>query len=323
MGHRVEIIAPVRGASGGLLHRVTYNAALPLRRRLHRADLVVGCDLDGCWYRPTPTQRFVVALKGIIADERRFETGRTRRTLGVLARLERRNARRAETVVVTSEYSRAAAVEAYGLQPHRVAVVPEEGIDVGAWDRLRAGVRDVERPPTVLAVARAYPRKNLATLVAAAPLVRRAVPEARFVVVGGGPELPALRKQVAALPGRPVTLTGELPDPDDVRRAFLHADLFCLPSLQEGFGLVFLEAMAAGLPIVAARAAATPELVSGQVGRLVDRATDPAAVAEAVVAVLGDRRLRAAARTAGPALARRYDWTQVAPQFLTAALGER
>ena len=89
-----------------------------------------------------------------------------------------------------------------------------------------------------------------------------------------------------------VEFTGELPTDDEVRKEFFKADVFALPSLQEGFGLVFLEAMAAGLPIVAAHAAAVPEVVpDGEAGILVPPG-DVDALAEALIRLLKDEKLR-------------------------------
>ncbi|MEE8561276.1 MAG: glycosyltransferase family 4 protein, partial [Gemmatimonadota bacterium] len=91
-----------------------------------------------------------------------------------------------------------------------------------------------------------------------------------------------------------VELLGELPTMEAVKAEYRRADVFCLPSLQEGFGIVFLEAMAAGLPIVALRTAAIPEVVpDGETGLLVnpDR---PEALREALIRLLRDHGLRAA-----------------------------
>jgi phosphatidyl-myo-inositol dimannoside synthase len=316
IGHRVVPLRPHAETRGSPLLRLAYNLEVP--RRLHRGDfdLVVGFDWDGCWHRPDGGPPYVVALKGVLADEARYERGLIRASLRLQAALERRNLRRAARVVTTSRYSRQRAVAAYGLEAERVATVPE-GIDLGAWRGLSA-----ERnggPPTILSVARQYPRKNTRTLLAAFALVRKRIPGARLRIVGGGPELPALRRLAADLRlDGAATFLGPLPCDTDVRREYAQADVFCLPSLQEGFGIVFLEAMAAGLPVVAGAAGAVPEVVPhGEAGLLV-APHDPAAVADALTALLRDARLRHRMGAAGRARAEAFDWPRVARRFLDA-----
>ncbi len=113
----------------------------------------------------------------------------------------------------------------------------------------------------MLCVCRFYPRKRVALLLRAADLLRRQIPELRVRVVGGGPEAIRLGRLWRELRLETlVTWVGEAPR-HELAREYNRADVFCLPSVQEGFGIAFLEAMAAGKPIVAARAAAVPEVV--------------------------------------------------------------
>jgi len=311
--------------------RLLYNLLLPLHVDPSRYDAVVGLDLDGCLLGRRLFEGsgagtvHAISLKGVAADERRFETGLPRATFALLAALEGRNARRADRVLVTSEHCLRRAAEAYRVPPERFRIVPE-GIDLDAWERLRSRLpAEPERPATarrgctLLNVARQYRRKDTRTLLDALPTVLREHPETRLRVVGGGPELPALRRRARelALEDR-VTFLGELPGQDSVRREYLSADLFCLPSRQEGFGIALLEAMAAGLPIVAADAAAIPEVAPhGETGLLVPPG-DPAALAGAIVRLLGDRDLRARCAAAGRARVARYAWPGVARRFLDA-----
>jgi glycosyltransferase involved in cell wall biosynthesis len=90
-------------------------------------------------------------------------------------------------------------------------------------------------------------------------------------------------------------------------------DVFCLPSVQEGFGIVFLEAMAAGKPIVAARSAAIPEVVRN--GLLVE-ADNPAALAEAIVCLYRNPDVRRSLGTAGLRDVEQFGMNRVANRFL-------
>ena len=122
----------------------------------------------------------------------------------------------------------------------------------------------------MLCVARQYPRKRIGDLLYAAAWLRPRIPAARIRIVGRGPEwAPLVRLHGALGLGERVALLGDI-SRERLAEEYANADCFCLPSVQEGFGVVFVEAMAAGLPVVACQAAAVPEVVlDGQTGVLV------------------------------------------------------
>lgn len=286
------------------------------------ADVVVGVDLDGfLWARRRGggARAYVVALKGIIADELRNERGVVRLLLGIQARWERRNTERADRVLVPSRYSAGIAAALYGVPESRIAVVPEP-IDLAEWRRRFAaagGPRDAGRP-TVLSVARLYPRKRVADLLEAAALLRPRIAGLQVRIVGEGPEGPSLRALHRRLAlGDTVVFLGHV-DRDTLALEYARARCFCLPTVQEGFGLVFAEAMAAGLPVVACRAAAVPELVrDGETGLLVPPRT-PAALAAALERVLNDDGMRKEMAMAGRSRVEALDLVPVARRFLEA-----
>lgn len=299
------------------LDRLLYNARVALARP--RADLVVGVDLDGFLWARGRRERFVVALKGVIADELRNERGLTRALLSVQARWERANVRRADRIVVPSAYSAAVTAAVYGVDPARIAIVPEL-IDLADWRaRLAAAAPPPAHPPTVLTVARMYPRKRLEDLLTAAAQVRERVRGVRFRIVGEGPESARLRALHTRLGlGDTVTFLGDV-SAAALAVEYVGADCFCLPSAQEGFGIVFLEAMTAGLPIVACRAAAVPEVVTdGETGVLVEPRS-PEALAWALAAMLSDPARARALGMAGTRRADAFDLVPVTRRFLEAA----
>lgn len=287
-----------------------------------RCDLVLGVDLDGfLWARGRRggARRFVVALKGIIADELRNEKGLVRFLLSVQARWERRNTQRADLVMVPSRYSAGIAQALYDVPPARIAVVPEP-IDLAEWRRrfAAAAVSGPTRRPTILTVCRQYPRKRVEDLLEAAALLRERIRDVQVRIVGDGPEGPRLRAIHARLAlGDSAVFLGDV-SRDALALEYSRAHCFCLPTVQEGFGLVFAEAMAAGLPVVACRAAAVPEVVrDGVTGLLVPPRT-PAALAAALERVLGDEALRKEMAMAGRARVEELDLVPVARRFLEA-----
>ena len=301
------------------LDRWLYNAQIV--RRPPRADVVLGVDLDGFLWarrRAGTSGPFVVALKGIIADELRNERGLVRALLTLQARWERTNVHRAERVIVPSRYSAGVAHEVYAIARERIAVVPEP-IDLAEWRRRFAGAPPRGAgPPTVLSVARMYPRKRLDDLLRAAVDLRSRIPNVTVRIVGDGPESSRLRTLTGSL-----GLTGTVTFLGEISRSALAveyagAHCFCLPTVQEGFGLVFAEAMAAGLPIVACRAAAVPEVVmDGRTGLLVSP-RDPEDLAKAMETLLTNAALRAELGAAGLRRVEELDLDRVAARLVQA-----
>jgi len=325
LGHTVTCRPLGRRTGFHTLDRWLYNAQATTSPP--SADVVVGVDLDGfLWARRRPGRpghprpRFVVALKGIIADELRNERGLVRALLGVQASWERTNTARADRVVVPSRYSASIAHALYGVGADRLIVVPEP-IDLTEWRRrFTEAARPPRSGPTVLAVARMYPRKRLQDLLRAAAILRDRIPDARVRIVGEGPESARLHALHATLGlGGFVTFLGDI-SRQELAVEYVGADCFCLPTVQEGFGLVFAEAMAAGLAVVACRAAAVPELVEDRrTGLLVNRES-PEELAMALETLLTNSQLRATLGAAGAARIAAYDLEPIARRFVETAV---
>lgn len=173
--------------------------------------------------------------------------------------------------------------------------------------------------PTVLASGGVKARKGTHVLVEAFAEVRRQLPEARLIVTGSAD--PEYLSRVEALIaqyelGEAATLAGMVPEAELVAW-YQHADVFALPSLNvggkfEGFGLVFLEASAAGLPVIGTHDSGVAEaVIDGETGLLVPQHNAPA-LAEAILRLLRDPALRAQMGAAGRAHAERQDWSAVA-----------
>ncbi len=157
------------------------------------------------------------------------------------------------------------------------------------------------RGPVVGFVGRIEPRKGALDLVRAAPAIRAGAPDARIVVVGDDPYGTDPDYTAAVTGSAEVEHHGWVANAPGLMR---HLDVLVLPSHQEPFGTVLAEAMAVGTPVVATRVGGLAEVVDdGVTGRLVVPG-DPAALAAAVLEVLGDREaMGAAARER----ARRFD----------------
>lgn len=144
----------------------------------------------------------------------------------------------------------------------------------------------------VLTVSRLDARertKNVDVLIKAVGLLRDDRLPIRLTVVGDGTDRERLEALADSHAPGAVSFQGSVAD-SELDDSYRSADIFCLPSVQEGFGIVFLEALAHGLPVVAAAATAVPEVVTPEVGVLV--VPSPATVADAIRKLATDSDLR-------------------------------
>ncbi|MGC9529789.1 MAG: glycosyltransferase family 4 protein [Candidatus Bipolaricaulaceae bacterium] len=220
----------------------------------------------------------------------------------------------ADGYIAVSRFLAAALARRYRVPAGRIEVV-YNGVDVARFspqvkgevirERFGLGERRV-----VLYLGRLTRYKGAHYLLQAAPQVLQAVPDAHFLVAG------SLRNDVLDLPGLAnrlgiadrVTFAGFVPD-EEVPALYRAADVFCYPSLWEGFGLTPAEAQACGVPVVGFRCTAVPEVVRhGETGLLVDPGHVPG-LARALAELLADPRRRAAMGEAGRAhVAAHFRW---------------
>ncbi len=207
-----------------------------------------------------------------------------------------------DTVTYLGEYTRARIAAA--LRPAAAArmrrLVP--GVDTETFhpqvradgSSLRAELGLADRP-VVVCVSRLMPRKGQDTLIRALPLIQREVPEAALLIVGGGPYRSKLDELVAQTGvGGSVVLTGTVPW-EALPAHYAAGDVFAMPCRTrnrgwdvEGLGIVYLEAGAIGMPVVAGNSGGAPDAVlDGQTGYVVD-GRDPAAVARRLSELLSD-----------------------------------
>jgi glycosyltransferase involved in cell wall biosynthesis len=191
----------------------------------------------------------------------------------------------------------------------------------GAAVRARHGLGSA---PVVACVSRLVPRKGQDVLVAAWPRVLARHPDARLLLVGGGPLEDRLRREVAARGlERSVVLTGPVP-PEQLPEHYAAGDVFAMPCRTrrggldvEGLGTVYLEAAACGRPVVAGTSGGAPETVrEGVTGHVVGDPRSPEAVAAVLTGLLDDpqraRRMGAAGRAW---VEQRWSWTTIAGTF--------
>lgn len=271
------------------------------------------------WFGPTlrrrfPTARIVLHQHNVVPDPRRS-----------LEDFDR--------IVTVSEFLRRQVSAATG---HPDCVVSHNGITppelaVGTAQREDARVRlAVATRPTMTFVGRLVPEKGLDRVLDALPRIRDALPDVCLLVAGsvafgrtGTTRYERHLRARAAELGEAVQMLGFVP-PADLPRIWAASDLLCAPSQwEEPFGLVFLEAQAHGVPVVATRTGGIPEIVEdGVTGTLVDPNADPRELAARCVELLTASSHRDAMVAAARAqVEAHFDWRVRAPGLEDAFLG--
>lgn len=265
--------------------------------------------LDGFLVGAMPTASLALVTAPIVAMVHHplaLESGLDEARRDYLYRTERDNLALAQHVLVPSPHTASILTEQYGVAPERITIA-RPGTDA------RPTVGQPTAPPLILSVGIQHPRKGHDILLTA--LSRLLHLDWTAVIVGSSydaahsADLERLHASLGL--GDRVRFAG-LVEPDDLDRLYRSATLFTLATRYEGYGIVFDEALAYGLPIVSTSVGAVPDTVPSKTGVLVPR-DSPEALAAALADVLTDTERRAslarAAALAGAALPR---WTDTA-----------
>ena len=276
--------------------------------------LIAEHDIDTVWFGAAAPLALLAerarlaGARRVLASTHGHEVGWS--MLPVARSVLRRIGDGTDVTTFVSRYTRSRFASAFGPEASLEYLPP--GVDTDRFrpdpagraelrDRYRLGGR-----PTVVCVSRLVPRKGQDVLIKALPSIRRRADGAALVIVGGGPYLETLRTlaQDCGVADH-VTFTGGVPG-DELPAHHALADLFAMPCRTrgggmdvEGLGIVFLEASATGVPVIAGESGGAPEAVQhNKTGLVVDgRSVDK--VADAVTELLTDRDRAAAMGAAG------------------------
>jgi glycosyltransferase involved in cell wall biosynthesis len=230
-------------------------------------------------------------------------TGEIRRDYSALAHA---HARRADRIIVVSRFVAGEVQRVLGVAGDRISICPNGG---PLWKTPPAALHS---HGYLLFMGTIEPRKNVGGLLKAYARLRARRADAPRLVIAGGADRES--DAVLALMNQP-PLAGHVEyrgyvSPSDREALFKGAQVFVLPSFDEGFGIPALEAMSAGVPVVVSNRGALPEVV-GDAGLLVDP-DDAESLAAALERMLGDANLRATCAQRGLDRARQFTWTQTA-----------
>jgi phosphatidyl-myo-inositol dimannoside synthase len=281
------------------------NAALVAEARRFRPDAILsGHVVAGIAAVPLRRLAGIPFVQYLHADEFR-----------VRGRLTASVSRRADAAIAVSRYTERMALDA-GVESSRLRMI-HPGVDLPAST---GGERD-ERPTLLTVASFLSERKGHDVIVRALPRIREAVPDVRWIAIGDGPRRAGIEASAAAAGlGDVARFLGRVGD-EERDRWLDRAHVFCMPSRVppdglggEGFGIVYLEAGAHGLPVIGGNVAgALDSVLDGETGLLVDP-EDPDAVADAAIELLSDRARARLLGAAGRRHAEAHAWPRIGHQ---------
>lgn len=341
LGHETTLLAP-DAAGKGLFRRAACHFH-PVPGALHSADIadMVRLRIEDylrCFAQPGMTdfdlyhaQDSISANALATLTERGMIAGYVRTVHHLdqfedsrLHRWQERGYRAADRVLCVSRTWQEILWREHGVQAELVS----NGVDTQRYTP-QASHRDaalraqlgLDGTPLLLAVGGVEPRKNTLGILRALVRLRRVYPQAQLVIAGGASVLDhaayqqqfQLEWQAAGLPAGALRILGQVADAD-MPALFRCADALVFPSLKEGFGLVVLEAMASGVPVVVSRLAPFTEYLDGDCCAWVDP-QDPAAIAAGIAHAL-DPTARASMIAAGSRVCADFSWMRSAQRHV-------
>ena len=234
--------------------------------------------------------------------------------------------RAADHLMAVSHHTRKVVAEAYGIDPARISVVPNTfdatRFTIGpkpAYLLQRYGLKPHQ--PVILTVSRlamSERYKGHRQILMALDGIRKRFPEVRYLVVGTGDDLPRLQEMVAALKLEECVIFAGRVNADELPDHYKLCDVFAMPSSKEGFGIVFLEAMATGKPVVAGNLDGSVDALDhGRLGILVDP-NDPKKIAEMLCQALSREPQEAlwnSAELLRAAVVKQFGYVRVGPMM--------
>lgn len=223
-----------------------------------------------------------------------------------------------QRVICCSQYMKHEITQLFGLPENLISVIPN-GVTGTSDSKLMysalrvSGIKEEDR--IIFFIGRLVPEKGVETLIRAFAPVSGLIPDARLVIGGRGPQEPILRQLAADLGiSDRVVFTGFISDKAR-DRIFHWAEAAVFPSYYEPFGIVALEAMTFGTPVIVSNVGGLAEIVEDGINGLKVEAGDEAALSEALLKILNSRSLSTNLRYhAHHAIETKYSWHTIAEQ---------
>lgn len=225
---------------------------------------------------------------------------------------ERRGFERADRIIAVSNYTKGVLSDHYGIRPDKISVVHNGSGDLYDDTILRLKserMQNKNRHPMILFLGRLALQKGAWQFLDMAAQIHRTRPEVRFVMAGDGHMLGELIDRACELGIQHVVQFAGKVNGQEARRLYGEADCFVMPSLSEPFGLVALEAIAHGTPVILSRQSGVCEVVSHS---FVVDFWDTAKMADCALTILREPHLAEQLRSEAPHILRQLTWANQA-----------
>ena len=243
------------------------------------------------------------------------------RQYSFLSKMIRFIGKRCDAITVNSSYIREVFLSCGRNLPYPILI--PMGVDLSIFNCVKQVNReDIYHKPLILFIGRLIRWKGIHILIQAMRLLIKDYPEASLVIAGDGVCLKKLKELVSKLGiESSVLFTGNIPG-NEIISWYSKADIFILPSitdnnLTEGLGVVLLEAMASGVPVIGSNSGGIPDIIEDGVNGLLVPPGDPDALNTAIIRIIEDPDLAEKFRNAGLKTVReRFSWDQIAARFM-------
>jgi glycosyltransferase involved in cell wall biosynthesis len=197
-----------------------------------------------------------------------------------------------------------------GVKEEKIRVV-YGGVE---YDKLRNMKVKKFQKPTICCIARLVSYKRISDLITAVSYIREKISDIQCNVIGEGPERGKLENQIQEMGlNKSLKLLGSFPH-DKAMEYLKKSQIFCLPSVVEGFGIVTIESLAAGVPYVNADIPPTKEITNTGKGGFLFQKENPRDLSDKAIALLTNKKLYLEKQKETENLAKKYDWSIIAEQ---------
>ncbi|NLE04213.1 MAG: glycosyltransferase family 4 protein [Crenarchaeota archaeon] len=286
-------------------NQTLYRNASKIRADVYETHTASGYGLIKALKKQKNNNPIIQVVHGVLADE--YAQAKLSKNLSVkqklanilmwqLAKHEEQAANQATLIVTISQYSKVKLLQYYQVDASKIRLIPN-GVDtdrftpIGEYEKIRQQIKLGNRK-MVLCVGRLILRKGINYLIEAAKQITKEYTNILFVLVGNGPLRNQLEFEITSAGlNKNFQFLGDVSE-EDLPKIYRCADVFVLPSIQEGQGIVLLEAQASGKPVVAFNISGVTEaLQNNQTGFLVKpRSSDD--LAQVILKLLSDAPLR-------------------------------